>query len=125
MIFFAKKFSKFYFRCKTTVILIQRNDGCSLAEKGRLSPQKHSRPARLERFALLLVSSPHRLASSAAGSASAVRPTPVPVAFVRVSVKKENQCIKHWFSFWRRRGDSNSRAGYPTYALSRGASSPT
>ena len=26
---------------------------------------------------------------------------------------------------WRRRGDSNSRAGYPTYALSRGASSPT
>ena len=27
--------------------------------------------------------------------------------------------------FWRRRGDSNSRAGYPTYALSRGASSPT
>ena len=27
--------------------------------------------------------------------------------------------------FWRRRRDSNSRAGYPTYALSRGASSPT
>ena len=27
--------------------------------------------------------------------------------------------------FWRRRGDSNSCAGYPTYALSRGASSPT
>ena len=26
---------------------------------------------------------------------------------------------------WRRRGDSNSCAGYPTYALSRGASSPT
>ena len=26
---------------------------------------------------------------------------------------------------WRRRRDSNSRAGYPTYALSRGASSPT
>ena len=23
--------------------------------------------------------------------------------------------------FWRRRGDSNSCAGYPTYALSRGA----
>ena len=27
--------------------------------------------------------------------------------------------------FWRRRRDSNSRAGYPTYTLSRGASSPT
>ena len=27
--------------------------------------------------------------------------------------------------FWRRWRDSNSRAGYPTYALSRGASSPT
>ena len=27
--------------------------------------------------------------------------------------------------FWRRRRDSNSRAGFPTYALSRGASSPT
>ena len=26
---------------------------------------------------------------------------------------------------WRRRRDSNPRAGYPTYALSRGASSPT
>ena len=31
-----------------------------------------------------------------------------------------------WMLFvWRRRGDSNSRAGFPTYALSRGASSPT
>ena len=28
-------------------------------------------------------------------------------------------------TFWRRRRDSNSRAGCPTYALSRGASSPT
>ena len=27
-------------------------------------------------------------------------------------------------TFWRRRRDSNSRAGCPTYALSRGASSP-
>ena len=27
--------------------------------------------------------------------------------------------------FWRGRRDSNSRAGFPTYALSRGASSPT
>ncbi len=28
-------------------------------------------------------------------------------------------------TLWRRRRDSNSRAGCPTYALSRGASSPT
>ena len=28
------------------------------------------------------------------------------------------------FLFWRRRRDLNPRAGYPTYALSRGASSP-
>ena len=33
--------------------------------------------------------------------------------------------IKITVDFWRRRRDSNSRAGYPTYALSRGASSPT
>ncbi len=28
-------------------------------------------------------------------------------------------------TLWRSRRDLNSRAGYPTYALSRGASSPT
>ena len=28
-------------------------------------------------------------------------------------------------AIWRRRRDLNPRAGYPTYALSRGASSPT
>ena len=28
------------------------------------------------------------------------------------------------FLFWRRRRDLNPRAGYPTYTLSRGASSP-
>ena len=49
-----------------------------LAEKGRssrrlkrLAPRKHSRLARLERIAILLVSSLARLASSAAGGASA------------------------------------------------------
>ena len=49
-----------------------------LAEKERLEMphQKYSRIARLEHFALLLISSPHRLASSAAGSASSVRPAP-------------------------------------------------
>ena len=41
---------------------------------GAPPPQKHSRLARLKRFAILLVSSPHRLASSATGGASAVRP---------------------------------------------------
>ena len=40
----------------------------------KFSPQKHSRTARLERFALLLVSSPQHLASSAAGGTSVLRP---------------------------------------------------
>ena len=57
--------------------------------RGDSPPQKHSRPARLERFALLLVSSPHRLASSAAGGASAVRPTPVPGTVVLHVLKKQ------------------------------------
>ena len=38
----------------------------------------------------------------------------------RKSTKEKSLCFS-----WRRRRDSNSRAGYPTYALSRGASSPT
>ena len=32
----------------------------------------------------------------------------------------KHQCLS---GFWRRRRDLNSRAGFPTYALSRGASS--
>ena len=39
--------------------------------------------------------------------------------------KVHRNSIKITVDLWRRRGDSNSRAGYPTYALSRGASSPT
>ena len=39
--------------------------------------------------------------------------------------KKHQSCIKIDAFFWRRRRDSNPRAGFPTYALSRGASSPT
>ena len=45
----------------------------------------------------------------------------------RVDCKKENPSrivymqLEFW---WRRRRDLNSRAGYPTYTLSRGASSP-
>ena len=42
--------------------------------------------------------------------------------FARLKTKK----TPNWVSslFWRRTRDSNSRAGYPTYSLSRGASSP-
>lgn len=38
--------------------------------------------------------------------------------------QKEKVPRKILDTFWRRRRDSNSRAGCPTYALSRGASSP-
>ena len=38
---------------------------------------------------------------------------------------KHPHCITMRVFSWRSRRDSNSRAGYPTYALSRGASSPT
>ena len=41
------------------------------------------------------------------------------------SLHQKRKYRKWYFLFWRRRRDSNSRAGYPTYALSRGASSPT
>ena len=41
------------------------------------------------------------------------------------SLHQKRKYQKWYFLFWRRRRDSNSRAGYPTYALSRGASSPT
>ena len=38
---------------------------------------------------------------------------------------KNKSCkSKSTYSFWRRWRDLNSRAGFPTYALSRGASSP-
>ena len=51
---------------------------------------------------------------------------PAFVAGVRVSFRKSKTDTRMGVCFtWRRRGDSNSRAGYPTYALSRGASSPT
>ena len=42
----------------------------------------------------------------------------------RVQSKKVKRQPKQ-VAFWRRRRDLNSRAGFPTYALSRGASSPT
>ena len=40
-----------------------------------IHPQKHSRTARLERIALLLASSPQRLALSATGGVSLLRPS--------------------------------------------------
>ena len=88
----------------------------------RLAPQKHSRLARLKRFAILLVSSLVRLASSAPRRRfGSLPPTPRRGALVSHKKRHPERCL----FLWRRRGDSNSRAGYPTYALSRGASSPT
>ena len=42
----------------------------------------------------------------------------------RLSLKKAPLSIDKGAFFWRRRRDSNSRAGHPTYSLSRGAPSP-
>ena len=39
--------------------------------------------------------------------------------------KPKKKASRRMLFLWRRRRDSNSRAGFPTYALSRGASSPT
>ena len=50
-----------------------------------------------------------------------VRVSPIYFATHKEKVSRENP----WYLFWRGRRDSNSRAGFPTYALSRGASSPT
>ena len=48
------------------------------------------------------------------------------VLFESLCADKKTKGIRlDTFCFWRRRRDSNSRAGCPTYALSRGASSPT
>ena len=47
----------------------------------------------------------------------------VPLPFLHYTEKRYRG--KSRYLSWRRRRDSNSRAGYPTYALSRGASSPT
>ena len=41
------------------------------------------------------------------------------------SSAKKIATLLGWLFFWRRKRDSNSRAGFPTYTLSRGASSPT
>ena len=50
-----------------------------------------------------------------------VRVSPLQFHLLKKKKHKDNSlCF-----FWRGRRDSNSRAGFPTYALSRGASSPT
>ena len=50
--------------------------------------QKHGRLTRLERIVILPVSSPHRLALSSAGRASAVRPAPEPAHSFSSSINK-------------------------------------
>ncbi len=65
------------------------------------------------------------LAVSATGGARVCCPRRFPPREFPLSVKDKTDTGKVSVLLWRRRGDSNSRAGYPTYALSRGASSPT
>jgi len=74
-------------------------------------PPKHSRPARLQRFALLLVLSYHRLAASSTGRASAVLPGTLRVPrqvflprkktgitdVIPVFLCNENHAIVAWF----------------------------
>ena len=46
-------------------------------------------------------------------------------AFLQISQQKsKKKTLKQISVFWRRRRDSNSRAGHPAYSLSRGAPSP-
>ena len=42
----------------------------------------------------------------------------------KLDTRFDTHCIKTGVQLWRRRRDSNSRGGYPPYALSMGASSP-
>ena len=109
---------------------VLENQGLFLAEKERFSHSQSS-------FALLrlrLLPSRKRspqakslpllaLASSSPGRASA-RPSLAgkPARGSNLSETEKKDTVRCPF-FWRRRRDSNSRAGYPTYALSRGASS--
>ena len=48
----------------------------------------------------------------------------MPLAYEKFIKTKESGRNLHPDSFWRRRRDLNPCAGYPTYSLSRGASSP-
>ena len=56
---------------------------------------------------------------------AAVATLPLAGARVQISSAIESKKQSFWSAFgWRRLRDLNSRAGYPTYSLSRGASSP-
>ena len=86
----------------------------------RLLPPSHIRLAQAKSLPLLTlaVSSPGRarVRPSLAGKPALVFESP--------SYPKQQKRTPFGVLFyWRRRRDSNSRAGYPTYALSRGASS--
>ena len=78
--------------------------------EGETPDRKHSRLARLVRFAILLVFSPHRLASSSTGRASALRPTPVPGAVVLVSLNTNRRPIGRLLVFG---GEGETRTPAP------------
>ena len=65
---------------------------------------------------------PHSLRGRYLSAATKLRSRHCTLQTPHCTLKKQP---KGCFFIWRRRGDSNSCAGYPTYALSRGASSPT
>jgi hypothetical protein len=72
-------------------------------------PPKHSRPARLQRFALLLVLSYHRLASSATGGASAVLPGTLRVPSGSLIFAKKKTVSVETVFFWQGQKDLNPR----------------
>ena len=86
-----------------------------LAEKGRLDSLRCRFAAQIIRLYIraALLRKPRHLDY---GSSR----LPVSMSFRQKKNTSQMRCV-----FWRRRRDSNPRAGYPTYALSRGASSPT
>ena len=67
---------------------LQNKDFRACGGEGETPHQKHGRLTRLERIVILPVSSPHRLASSSAGRASAVRPAPEPAHSFSSSINK-------------------------------------
>ena len=67
---------------------LQNKDFRACGGEGETPHQKHGRLTRLERIVILPVSSPHRLALSSAGRASAVRPAPEPAHSFSSSINK-------------------------------------
>ena len=78
----------------------------------------HSRAQSLRKSSLSHVPNSYQLFGTAPSCAS--------VAIVQISLrhKKQKKAVKRLPFCWRRWRDLNSRAGCPTYTLSRGASSP-